>query len=173
MTEINPVVPVVDDEVQIRRFLRAVSVGCEPTLRAVVPLDSSRPGAAPPDQARSCGLAHRRAAGSPDVFCRRRLVLGDVSHFDMFASARRRGDDMAAATRLSLRLIPRLTAIDDDVSVLVRGQYEENPYPRWVHAALVAKPTTIDDHLRTKFPSALFRPRGSSSGIDVLVAGCG
>jgi hypothetical protein len=42
-----------------------------------------------------------------------------------------------------------------------------------VHAALVGKPTTIDDHLRTQFPSALFRPRGSSSGIDVLVAGCG
>jgi hypothetical protein len=41
-----------------------------------------------------------------------------------------------------------------------------------VHAALVAKQTTIDDHLRTQFPSALFRPRGSSSGIDVLVAGC-
>src|SRR5262249_30622086 len=32
-------------------------------------------------------------------------------------------------------LIPRLTGIDDDVSVRVRGQYEENPYPRWVHAA--------------------------------------
>jgi hypothetical protein len=42
-----------------------------------------------------------------------------------------------------------------------------------VHAALVAKPTTIDDHLRTQFASALSRPRGSSSGIDVLVAGCG
>jgi hypothetical protein len=42
-----------------------------------------------------------------------------------------------------------------------------------VHAALVAKQTTIDDHLRTQFASALFRPRGSSSGIDVLVAGCG
>jgi SAM-dependent methyltransferase len=70
-------------------------------------------------------------------------------------------------------LIPRLTAIDDDVSVLVRHQYEENPYPRWVHAASVPEPTTIDDHLRNQFPSAPFRPLGSSSGIDVLVAGCG
>src|SRR5215471_19250288 len=70
-------------------------------------------------------------------------------------------------------LIPRLTAIDDDVSVLVRDQYEENPYPRWVHAASVPEPTTIDDHLRNQFPSAPFRPLGSSGGIDVLVAGCG
>src|SRR5262245_61477462 len=70
-------------------------------------------------------------------------------------------------------LIPRLTAIDDDVSVLVRHQYEENAYPRWVHAAPVPEPTTIDDHLRNQFPSAPFRPLGSSSGIDVLVAGCG
>jgi SAM-dependent methyltransferase len=70
-------------------------------------------------------------------------------------------------------LIPRLTVIDDDVSARVRGQYEENPYPRWVHAASAPEPTTIDDHLRNQFPSAPLRPLGSSSGIDVLVAGCG
>jgi len=70
-------------------------------------------------------------------------------------------------------LIPRLTDIDDDVSVQVRGQYEENPYPRWVHAASVSEPTTIDDHLRTQFAPAAFRPLGSDSSIDVLVAGCG
>ena len=70
-------------------------------------------------------------------------------------------------------LIPRLTVIDDDVSVLVRGQYEENPYPRWVHAASVAVPTTIDQYLGKQFSWASFRPLGSSSGIEVLVAGCG
>jgi SAM-dependent methyltransferase len=69
--------------------------------------------------------------------------------------------------------IPRLTAIDDDVSVQVRGQYEENPYPRWVYAASAAEPITIDEHLRNQFPSAPFRPLASASGIDVLVAGCG
>src|SRR5262249_1539824 len=70
-------------------------------------------------------------------------------------------------------LIPRLTGIDDDVSVLVRGQYEENPYPRWVHAASASASITLDEHLRTQFPTAAFRPLGSNSGIDVLVAGCG
>jgi SAM-dependent methyltransferase len=69
--------------------------------------------------------------------------------------------------------IARLTAIDDQVSVQVRGQYEENPYPRWVHAASVAEPITIDEHLRNQFPSAPFRPLASASGIDILVAGCG
>jgi SAM-dependent methyltransferase len=70
-------------------------------------------------------------------------------------------------------LIPRLTAIDDGVSVQVRQQYEENPYPRWVHAASVADPTTIDEHLRTQFPSAPFRPLANGPGIDIFVAGCG
>jgi SAM-dependent methyltransferase len=70
-------------------------------------------------------------------------------------------------------LILRLTDIDDEVSVAVRGQYEENPYPRWVHAASASASITLDEHLRVQFPTAAFRPLGSSSGIDVLVAGCG
>jgi SAM-dependent methyltransferase len=70
-------------------------------------------------------------------------------------------------------LIPRLTPIDDAVSVQVREQYEENPYPRWVHAASVAEPTTIDEHLRNQFPSAPFHPLANGTGIDILVAGCG
>jgi len=70
-------------------------------------------------------------------------------------------------------LIPRLTPMGDAVSVQVREQYEENPYPRWVHAASVAEPTTIDEHLRSQFPSAPFRPLANDTGIDILVAGCG
>src|SRR5262245_18162474 len=54
-------------------------------------------------------------------------------------------------------LIPRLTGIDDDVSVQVRGQYEENPYPRWVQAASASASITLDEHLRTQFPTASFR----------------
>src|SRR6266566_3769663 len=70
-------------------------------------------------------------------------------------------------------LIPRLTGIDDDVSVAVRGQYEENPYPRWMHAASASASITLDEHLRAQFPTAAFQPLGSSSDLDVLVAGCG
>jgi SAM-dependent methyltransferase len=57
--------------------------------------------------------------------------------------------------------------------VQVREQYEQNPYPRWVHAASVAEPTTIDEHLRNQFPWAPFRPLANGTGIDILVAGCG
>jgi len=74
--------------------------------------------------------------------------------------------------RGSRELIPRLTAVDDDVSVKVRGQYEENPYPRWVHAASAPGSITLDEHLRIQFPTAAFRPLGKS-GIEVLVAGSG
>src|SRR5262245_32131666 len=69
-------------------------------------------------------------------------------------------------------LIPRLTTIEDHVSMLVKGQYEENPFPRWVHAASTSAPITLDEHLRIQFPTAAFPPLGKS-GIDVLVAGCG
>jgi SAM-dependent methyltransferase len=68
--------------------------------------------------------------------------------------------------------IPRLTAIEDEVSVRVKGQYEEHPYPRWVHAASSPAPITLDEHLRIQFPTAAFRPLGKDD-IDILVAGCG
>jgi SAM-dependent methyltransferase len=68
--------------------------------------------------------------------------------------------------------IPRLTAIEDEVSVRVKGQYEEHPYPRWVHAASSPAPITLDEHLRIQFPTAAFQPLGKDE-IDILVAGCG
>jgi SAM-dependent methyltransferase len=68
--------------------------------------------------------------------------------------------------------IPRLTAIEDEVSLKVRGQYEEHPYPRWVHAASSRAPITLNEHLRIQFPTAPFRPLGKDE-IDILVAGCG
>ena len=69
--------------------------------------------------------------------------------------------------------IPHLTAIDDDVSRRVRQQYEENPYPRWVHIAGNVEPVTIDNYLRTMIPGATFALLSDKSGLDILVAGCG
>ena len=69
--------------------------------------------------------------------------------------------------------IPRLTAVEDEVSLQVQQQYEENPYPRWVHTPSVVATTTIDRHLRAAFPSAPFRPREKDGPLDILVAGCG
>ena len=69
--------------------------------------------------------------------------------------------------------IPRLTAIADGASTLVRRQYEENPYPRWVLAASHRASVSVDEHLRLRFPLAAHRPLGGRNGIDILVAGCG
>ena len=52
--------------------------------------------------------------------------------------------------------IPRLTPIEDSVSRAVQGQYEDFPYPRWAHTALVRPQTTVFDNAR-----------------EILVAGCG
>jgi 2-polyprenyl-3-methyl-5-hydroxy-6-metoxy-1,4-benzoquinol methylase len=73
--------------------------------------------------------------------------------------------------------MPRLTAIDDDVSLLVQEQYEQNPYPRWVKATPVNRPMPIEARLRAQFPLARIRSLGNdvgdNDGADVLVAGCG
>jgi 2-polyprenyl-3-methyl-5-hydroxy-6-metoxy-1,4-benzoquinol methylase len=68
--------------------------------------------------------------------------------------------------------IPKLTTIDDDVSVSVQRQYEENPYPQWVKAAPASRATAIDTRLRGQFPFSNFRNLGKDT-LDVLVAGCG
>jgi 2-polyprenyl-3-methyl-5-hydroxy-6-metoxy-1,4-benzoquinol methylase len=70
-------------------------------------------------------------------------------------------------------LIPHLTEIEDDVSKRVRQQYEENPYPRWVHVAGQVTSMPIDQYLRDQFPTAAFAPLGKTSGLDMLIAGCG
>jgi SAM-dependent methyltransferase len=46
------------------------------------------------------------------------------------------------------------------------------PYPRWLKAAPVGQPTTIDWYLRGQFPAAFIRAE-LRSGLDVLIAGCG
>jgi SAM-dependent methyltransferase len=69
--------------------------------------------------------------------------------------------------------MPRLTAIDDDVSRRVRQQYEENPYPRWVHLAGAVEAVPIDQYVRNLFPTTPFTPIGKAGPLDVLVAGCG
>lgn len=66
-----------------------------------------------------------------------------------------------------------LTPVEDEVSLLVKRQYEENPYPRWIKAAPVGKAVTIDSFLHQQFPLATFRALNKWSDIDILIAGCG
>jgi SAM-dependent methyltransferase/tetratricopeptide (TPR) repeat protein len=78
------------------------------------------------------------------------------------------------AEELRLRdTIARLTPIADATSLLVKQQYEENPYPRWVvrPSRQVAMP--VADYLRRRFPGATVAGQSGSDGVDILVAGSG
>ena len=65
--------------------------------------------------------------------------------------------------------IPSLTAIADDVSLKVKQQYEENPYPRWIKPAPV-QPKTLAEYLGSRIPVPGLGPRGA---VEILIAGCG
>jgi tetratricopeptide (TPR) repeat protein/SAM-dependent methyltransferase len=68
--------------------------------------------------------------------------------------------------------LPRLTAIEDEVSLLVRRQYEESPYPSWVRAAPGDEWPSVEAYLRNLFPMTSFDVQDSQAG-EILVAGCG
>ncbi len=63
-----------------------------------------------------------------------------------------------------------ITSIADDVSVAVRAQYEENPYPRWVTVQF-PEPQTIESLSAGARPGEEVRVRPRP--VSVLVAGCG
>jgi len=69
--------------------------------------------------------------------------------------------------------IPRLGAIDDEVSLRVQRQYEESPYPRWVRLPSNPQPTTFEAQVRALFPAIAPPARGPGGMTEVLVAGCG
>ena len=69
--------------------------------------------------------------------------------------------------------IPRITPIEDEVSLLVQDQYEHNPYPRWVITNSVEKAKNIVGYLCQKFPLATFNRDCKRNDIEVLIAGCG
>lgn len=69
--------------------------------------------------------------------------------------------------------IPQLTPIDDVVSMVVRRQYEENPYPRWVRAPRQTAPKPMEAYLREKFPATRIEQLENGQRPDILIAGCG
>ncbi len=69
--------------------------------------------------------------------------------------------------------IPVLEKISDDVSVKVREQYEENPYPRWVKLGVSTKTkpiVAVCDELNLKLFSKNIK---NVAAPAILVAGCG
>ena len=83
------------------------------------------------------------------------------------------------AEELEIRAtIPALTEIDDEVSLLVQGQYEANPYPRWEQVPPGIVQGSVGSALRKKFPLVGFKAAPlktdvAGDHIDILIAGCG
>lgn len=77
------------------------------------------------------------------------------------------------AERQLRQSIPCLTPIEDQVSLLVQSQYEENPYPRWVSIAATGKPKRVGAELLRLFPLSGFQPSDMFNNPEVLIAGCG
>ena len=75
--------------------------------------------------------------------------------------------------KILARDIPVLEEISNDVSLKVREQYEENPYPRWVKlgVAIKAKPiAAVCDELKLQLHSENIR---NITAPSILIAGCG
>ena len=66
-----------------------------------------------------------------------------------------------------------LTPITGGVSQEVRGQYEQNPYPRWVSLPIREKALRFNAELRRSLPFASFAPMPDDNAPEVLIAGCG
>lgn len=81
-------------------------------------------------------------------------------------------NEPAEEGRLRTKL-PSLTPISDEISLAVRRQYEEAPYPRWLKPAPVGQPTTVTWYLRNQFPQAAIAGNRERASLDVLIAGCG
>ena len=68
--------------------------------------------------------------------------------------------------------MPQLTPVEDNVSLEVQRQYEENPYPRWVKVQASRRKIPFDAYVRKTLPQTAFRQSGKA-GCDILIAGCG
>ncbi len=67
--------------------------------------------------------------------------------------------------------LPQLTPVEDETSLKVRGQYEVNPYPRWIATSVPERKILFRDYMATQFPHS--RTRAFKDNVEVLFAGCG
>jgi len=67
--------------------------------------------------------------------------------------------------------IPALTPISDGISQAVRAQYEDNPYPRWIHGVATAKPMSLEQCRVSLKAGPAVGPVPARP--EILVAGCG
>jgi tetratricopeptide (TPR) repeat protein/2-polyprenyl-3-methyl-5-hydroxy-6-metoxy-1,4-benzoquinol methylase len=71
------------------------------------------------------------------------------------------------------KTILSLTNIENQVSLKVQSQYEENPYPRWTRLPKDSSKKNLNSYIQSKFPSAGFQRLDEDRNPEILVAGCG
>lgn len=70
--------------------------------------------------------------------------------------------------------VPCLTAIDDEISLEVQRQYEENPYPKWTRLPAASGEGSVEDYIRQLFGETLRVASRRFEGAEtILIAGCG
>ena len=69
--------------------------------------------------------------------------------------------------------IPVFTSIENQVSLTVQSQYEENPYPRWMRLPKDSSKKFLNTYIQSKFPLSQFRRFSNDSNPEILIAGCG
>ncbi|WP_443636095.1 tetratricopeptide repeat protein [Candidatus Njordibacter sp. Uisw_058] len=93
--------------------------------------------------------------------------------FDNLEEVKRRLIEEPLLEKMIAKDIPVLEEISDDVSLKVREQYEENPYPRWVKlgVSIKAKPiVAVCDELKLQLYSENIK---NVTAPAILIAGCG
>ena len=92
---------------------------------------------------------------------------------DSLEEVKKRLIDEPLLEKMIAKDIPVLGEVSNEVSLKVREQYEENPYPRWVKPAVSknAKPiAAVCDELKLEINSEAFKNVAAPS---ILIAGCG
>ena len=69
--------------------------------------------------------------------------------------------------------LPSLNEISNKVSKKVKEQYEENPYPRWVHVGLNINPDSISEIFQKSELKLFDKSINKIKEPEILIAGCG
>jgi len=69
--------------------------------------------------------------------------------------------------------IKSISEINDKISIKVRNQYEDNPYPRWTNLGLSIEPRVINEVIEDINLNIDPKKLNFSKDIKILIAGCG
>ena len=69
--------------------------------------------------------------------------------------------------------IKSISKVEDRVSIKIKKQYEENPYPRWENIGLSIEPRHIKDVINDSNLNIDLKKIPNSESPEILIAGCG